>query len=164
MVGFVTTGYFCNYPRKVDSCLLLCYKTFTIMSSSQHPLSSTTDRPHDPHSSPRSHAPQLRVSYAVTILAGLLLATIVDRLFQANADAARIPYKLYELFFGLYSPYRLEYFLSLMIPLVVVNLLNYTLYRSGRFVSERLFFFFLSIFLNGVIFFAVVNRFWLIPV
>ncbi len=99
---------------------------------------------------------EVRLSYGTTILAGLLLGSLFDAIYQPGWQPGLIVH-LYQLFLGSYQAFWRIHAAVLILPLIFVNLINYGLYRRSRFRSERWFFLFLSIVLNGLIFFAAVN-------
>ena len=100
---------------------------------------------------------EIRLSYGPTILAGLLAGSLLDALYRPGWRPGQLLYSLYQLFLGAYQDFWRFHMAVLVFPLLLVNAVNYGLYRRSRFRSERLFFQFLSVLLNGLIFFAGVN-------
>lgn len=100
---------------------------------------------------------EIRLSYGPTILAGLLLGSLLDAFYRPGWRPGQLIYSLYELFLGSYQDFWRFHIAVLVIPLALVNGLNYGLYRRSRHRAERLFFQLLSVLLNGLVFFAGVN-------
>lgn len=100
---------------------------------------------------------EIRLSYGPTIIAGLLIGTLLDAFYRPGWQPGLLIYSLHQLFLGPYRDFWRFHAAVLVLPLVFVNLINYALYRRSGYPSERLFFLLLSVLLNGLIFFAGVN-------
>ena len=100
---------------------------------------------------------EIRISYGSTVLVGLLVGSLLDAAYQPGWRPGVLVYSLYQLFLGSYRDFWRFHSAVLVLPLIFVNLVNYGLYRRSRLQSERLFFLFLSVLLNGLTFFAAVN-------
>jgi len=101
--------------------------------------------------------PELRIGYGITVLAGLMAGSFFDAVYQGNGRPGRLVFCLYQLFLGPFGQFWLFHVATIGGPLILVNGLNYILYRRSRVQSERAFFLLLSVILNGLVFFAFVN-------
>ena len=82
-------------------------------------------------------------------------------LYRGGGSPGKLVFYTYELFLGPYRNLWIMPKVGLLLPFLLVNLATYQLYRKSVFRSEQIFFQFLSVILNGLVFFAAINVMYL---